>query len=347
MAYAQATLTSANASHDFAAVLDGLLIAAGWSVVETLTVGGTVQNKIYKSAGASNLCGYDWYLAVCSTNTGSANYLEVWASEAYNSGTHIMSSICGGPQAPGVPLGSSIAGSTFSNTVNGDASGATLNMSTKSLSPVRTSITTYSFGTNTANTVPGFSTLLPSSAFAYWMSVSLDRVGLFTSLASGAVAQHAVYSTVAFDSVYKADARFKDTSIVCWQDFNSSTASAGFLISSGLIAASAPSSGNYTGSHFNFSQPFGSKLPILADTFDVAYAWAPHIYVDAINGGGVPPFPGTVFSGGIHAGAVPDFYLVYGGSVGDTVTVGGATFVLCPLLAQSGTDPITLALPTV
>lgn len=321
MAYAQATLTSANAASDLATVLDGLFTTAGWATVETLTPSGNYRNRIYKSPAASNLCGYDWYAVMCWTTLGTENYVEVWAAQAYDTGTKILSGILGADFSE-TPNPSYIRAN---QPTTGYFSESTFDLSSKTVSSSKSSIQVR-VGTTPQNLSPGFQTLVPSSAFAYWMSVTLDHIGLFTSVATNA--QNAVYSTLKVAADYVASTLYNPAPIVGW-DANT------FLVSSGLYGVPLATN-QYRATHVEFSGTFGAKLPTLADEYYDAYAWKPNIYVGLLAGGtGGYPFQNTSLFGGVLMGAVPDIYLVWGGSIGDTVTIASGTYVLTGPLATN------------
>lgn len=326
MAYAQATLTSPDAANAFVVVLDGLLTTAGWTTVETLTPSGNYRNRTYKSPGTTNLCHYDWYLTVCWTTTGTENYVEVWAGRAYAAG--ILSGISGGPQAQTSVDG--LVGLNSTQPVTGDYLLTTLNMNTHIVSPTMTPCTYFQRATG-LQTNPGFQTLIPSSAFAYWMSVTLDHVALFTTVAVNR--QSVVYSSLALDAAYGASALYNHQPIASWTDTQ-------FALSSSLIGVTiTPSPFAYRGVHAAFSGTFGAKLPALSDQYFGAFAWRPYIYLDALSGSnGTPAYQNTAITGGVYVGYAPDIYMVYGGSIGDTVTIDGATYVLTGTFVLTNND---------
>lgn len=316
MAYAQATLTNANSANTFVGVLDGLLTTAGWSTVETLTPSGTLRNRVYKSSGLTNQCGYDWYLVVRWDTVGSEKMVEVWAAEAYNDTTHVVSGMTCAMMGANGDL------NTFRSTqpTTGYFTDATINLNTVGVTPAKTYVVTYKGAKNiTEQAAPGFQTLTPSSAFAYWMSVTLDHVALFTTVVGG---QNAVIATLDLEADYTSDTNFSHTPIISWDDAN-------FTLSSGLLGIDMINNSTYRSVHASYSGTFGAKLPALTDTYYDAYACKPEIYFDMIFGqGGTPSFEATALVGGVVAGAVIDFYVVYGGAIGDTVTIAGATYVL-------------------
>lgn len=344
MPYAQDTITSANAADDFVDVLDGLLLAAGWTVVETLTPSGDFRNRVYQSSGLSNLCGYDWYLAVMWTVIGTENYVRVIPFEEYNAGTHVATKF---PAVfSEIPSSSSSPGGYKSARADGSITSTSLNLST---TPVSTSMFTvsanYGSSSNQYNAAgPGFQTLIPSSAFGYWMSVTLDHVALWTTVATNY--QNAVISTLVLDSTYEAYGLFSDSPIVCWTSGSGTGTSGYFQLSSHLAAGINPTTSSYVALGVTFSGVFGAKLPALSDTYLDAFAWQPYVYLSYMTQGSTNPTPTTQIAGLIAVGQVPDFLMVWGGSVGDTVEVDSATYVLTGALCSNFSSDIrpTLAL---
>ena len=329
MAYAQDTITSANAANDFVNVLDGLLTTAGWTTVETLTPSGNFRNRVYLSPGTSNLCGYDWYIGVSWTTVGTENFVRVIGFEDYNAGTHVASGLCGARFDQNAPNSSYVTGRDST----GYTSTTTINMSTATI--LTTTVTLlYLSGSSTSQyaTIPGFQTLIPSSAFGYWMSVTLDHVALWTTVATNV--NHAVISSLIMDDDYVASGLFDVHPVVAFT-------SQSFEMSSHIIGI-APTTTAYTAVSASYSKAYGAKLPALSDTYLDAFAWQPYVYLDWMQQGSANPTPGTQINGMIVVGQIPDYLLVWGGSIGDTVTVDSATYVLSPQLGGS-----TNAQPTV
>jgi hypothetical protein len=159
------------------------------------------------------------------------------------------------------------------------------------------------------------------------MSVTLDHVGIFTTVAVNA--QNAVYSTLDMDAAYVASGLYDPTPIIGWDIDN-------FLMSSSLYGV--PTSNNeFRGIHATFSGVYGSKLPALSDEYYDAYAWRPNVYLDYMNGGtaGANPFQNSAITGEVLVGTALDIYLVWGGSIGDTVTIDAATYVLTGPMANT------------
>lgn len=323
MAYAQNTLTSPNAANDFATVVAGLLIGSGWTLVETLTPSGNYRNSIYKSPAASNLCGYDWYIALRWTTVGTENYVQVIPAQAYDSGTKLLSGICGAGFPTATP---NIVYSSEPTT--GYTSSTTLNMATLTVSPAPTTITQRQ-KSSTTTTTPGFQTLIPSSAFAYWMSITLDHVAIWTTVSVNS--QDCVMSTLNVDPAYVAEGIYNENPIVSWD-------STFFRMSSHLLGVAITST-TYVAAHANYSGVYGAKLPFLVDTYLDAYAWAPEIYLDYLSLGPSNPIGGTQLVGMAHVGTCPDILMVWGGSIGDTIEVSGSTYVLSnPMTSNTSSE---------
>lgn len=337
MAYAQDTITAVNAANDLVTVLDGLLIEAGWTVVETLTPSGNFRNRVYQSSGASNLCGYTWYLLVSWTTIGTENYVHVLGAEAYVSGTHIATGLCG---APFSNWGSSTPASYKTNRpTTGYYSNTTRNMATFTTSPTIQTISTLEGSSSSQynNGNPGFQTLIPSSAFAYWASVTLDHVAIWTTVNTNA--QHGIVSTLILDDDYEANALYNHTPLVGW--YGGPSGNGRHLQMSSSLLGLNPTTTEYVATGVTFSQVYGAKLPALADAyFEDAYAWMPYVYLNYMTQGSANVVPlGGQLAGQMVVGRVPDFFLVWGGTIGDTVTIDAATYVLSdPLLTSWSTD---------
>lgn len=328
MAYAQDTITSANAANDLATVLDGLFVAAGWETVETLTPSGNFRNRIYRSPGTTNLCGYDWYVAMMWTTIGTENYVRVIPFENYDGVTKIAS---GFPVVfSETPDSGSTPGGYKSARANGLLSSSTLNLST-----VPTGLTVYTVSSNYGsssnqynNAGPGFQTLIPSSAFGYWASITLDHVAIWTTVAANR--QSAVFSSIILDPYYEGLGLFSDSPIVGWTEGTGTGTSGYFQLSSHLAVGINPTTTEYVAIGATFSNVYGAKLPALSDTYLDAFAWQPLIYLSYMTqgSGAANPTPTTALLGQIVVGQVPDFLMVWGGSIGDTVEVELATYVL-------------------
>lgn len=338
MAYAQDTITSANAANDFATIVKGLLVEAGWTLVEENTPSGNFRNAIYKSDGLLNECGYDWYVAVMYTTLGTENFVRVLPFENYDSVSNIAS---GFPVAFDVdPTGGGSPGGYSSARLNGLLSSTTLNMATTPVGLTAFTVTKHTGSSSQSynNAGPGFQTLIPSSAFGYWASVTLDHVALWTTIAANV--QSAVMSTIILDPDYVAAGLFSDSPIVCWTGHAVGSNLTGyFQCSSHLAVGIDPTTTAYVALGMTFSNVYGSKLPALSDTYLDAFAWQPYIYISYMIQGSTNPTPTTALRGQIVVGRVPDFLMVWGGAIGDTVEVELATYVLTgPMLTQFPTD---------
>lgn len=328
MAYAQDTIISANAANVFANVLTGLLVEAGWTLVETLSPSGTFTptTKVYKSAAADNQCGYDWYLAIMYKQTGTEAQVRILGGGAYDTGTKIMSQI----PADTVPISVS-SGRQYSEPVTGDLwGGYNVNVATNTSATVTSSRSGAS-----AQNWPFFSIVVPSSAFGYWMSVTLDHVAIFTTIPGSYVV-----GTLDVDPDYAAlnSAGFGNgvavNPLVAYvQNSNPSTTQFTGISALAKGVAGTPSNTNQLSPRARRAGPYGSLLPAITGPYLPAYAWRDAWYLASIDyqgksSGGSPAFEDTALGGGIHIGDSIDWYMVYGGSIGDTVEIGGATYVL-------------------
>lgn len=324
MSYGQDTITSANASNVFALALDALMIAAGWTVVETLTPSTTYQTKVYKSAGTLNAAGYDWYTALMWNTVGTEQQVQIISGAAYNATTHVLSQI---PMSYWSINGTSI-GNNYGLEVTGDLwGGYNVNVPTN-------------LATQASSDRPGsvlrdknwFSTITPSSAFAYWMSVTLDHVSVYTTISS-TNPQYFFASTLDVDPTWSSRPFPVATNpIICYSKV------------SGISASMISPSGTQ---HINPSNAsalnVGTALPTLAGTYLPTYAWRDVWYLKSVASsyapGGDPTWDNPQLGDGMTIGKGIDWYRVYGGSLGDTVEISGATYVLSGRMVGN-TDPL-------
>lgn len=317
MAYAQNTIIDANAANIFAGVLDGLMIDAGWTVVETLTPSTTFHTTVYKSAGGSNVAGYDWYIALMWNAIGTEQQVEIIAGNGYDISTHTLKGIGGkntsqNPNASGQRY-NEVDGSHFSPYV--------VNVATNT-------ITTFSTHGGSQQK-PWFAVVVPSSAFGYWMSVTLDHVGVYTTIPGFFFA-----STLAMDSTYTALGFVMVNPII---SAASGPGSVGDLGPSGAIFGQGQSNfgTDWIQDDTRVSAMVGSPLPILTGHYLPAYAWRGAWYLSGGNGGSTtssPSWDSPAFGDGFHIGDAIDYYQVNRGNLGDTVEILGSTYVLSGLI---------------
>lgn len=335
MAYKQDTIISANAANVFANVLTGLLVDAGWTLVETLSPAGTFTptTKVYKSSGGSNQCGYDWYLAVMYKQTGTEAQVRIIGGGAYDTSTKIISQI----PANTVPVDTG-SNRQYAEAVTGDMwGGYNVNVATNtntSVSSNRSAAPSQAW--------PFFSVIVPSSAFGYWMSVTLDHVAIFTTIPASYVV-----GTLNIDPAYSAlnAASFGNgvaTNPVVGYTQNAAPVIAQFSGISATVKGvpGTPSSANQISPRARRAGPYGSLLPAITGNYLPAYAWRDAWYLASLDylgksAGGSPVWDDTGLGGGIHIGDSIDWYMVYGGSIGDTVEIAGATYVLSGLITGS------------
>lgn len=328
MAYAQDTINDVNAANVLALVLDGLLIDAGWTVVETLTPAGTntPNTKVYLSDSAINQCGYDWYVALMWKGVGTEAQVEVIAGGAYDIGTHRISQMPNGLSPRNVP-----GFNGWSEAVTGDNWGyKDVNVATG----VGTTATSTHSGA-TSQTKPWFATVVPSSAFAYWASITLDHVSIYTTIlpANG--------SPWMFAATLDVDVDWAALGFPVAVNPVIGYTSVGAGISAAVIGTGSTIA-DYRRPLARYARDVGSPLPILSGTFLPAYAWRDTWYLDTLEGAG-SGFDGPVFGDGFHIGDGIDFYRVYGGSLGDTVEIAAATYVLSGLITASGSLGVYIA----
>ena len=305
MAYSQNTITDVNAPNVLVGILNGLLLAEGWTVVEALTPSTTFKTTVYKSAAADNQCGYDWYVAIMWNSVGTEQQMEILAGSDYNAGTHTLSGIAG-----------SLAG-TGSSPGYSDALG--YHFSTRNVN-VATNVTTTISSHSWSYAKPWFANIVPSSAFAYWASVTPDHLALYTTIGAGGGTPSFIVGTldVAAD----------------WGD-HGFTVHETPVINFGVVAgisSSVPGTGTSNSDFRNpgvsYTSPIGALLPALSNFYQPAYAWKPDFYLSGLVGAGPAWTTPVGFGDGYLIGSVIDFYIVFGGSIGDTVTIDGATYVI-------------------
>lgn len=322
MAYGQNTITSPNAANDLALVLDGLLIAAGWTVVESLTPSGTYRAKVYKSAGTLNAAGYDWYTALKWNSIGTEQQMELICGGAYDVALHQIQ------QPAGMDSGTGAGSNIYAETITGALSGP---YSINTATDLSTTYNSHGQG----NIKTWWANIVPSSAFAYWASVTLDHVSLFTTiivLSSGTA--HYLAATLDVAASWLAQPYPIATNPVVSYSKQKSGMSATLIgVTPGSINPRNTPTSN-----------IGVALPILDGEYLPAYAWRDAWYSTGVTAiaAAIPPFDYPAMGDGIHIGDAIDYYRVYSGSIGDTVTIGGATYVLSGVV-KPATVPVTNA----
>jgi hypothetical protein len=325
MSYAQDTIVSANAADAFAGVLDGLLLDAGWTVVEALSPGAsTWRTKVYKSDGGDNTAGYDWYLAVKWNTLGTEQQVEVIAGAAYDTGTHSLGQVVSSTMVPNNGVESSTG--AYMGPVN-----------------VNTQTNTTFTTTNHGQVIqkPWFASIVPSSAFGYWMSVTLDHVAIYTTIPgwfhAATLAVDPAWAAQPFDTSVNPIIGAAGNGIAPPNNYFGDGISANMIVNG--VAGFQPIAFR--------THPIGSKLPIISGNYLPSYAWRAAYYLKAATGSagtGTPPWDSPTFGDGFHIGDIIDFYYVYGGSIGDTVEIDGATYVLSGQVPTSdGDNPTYIA----
>ena len=316
MAYAQATITSADAANDLVTVIQGLLTDAGWTLEDTFTPSGTFRVQVWKSDGSLNQAGYDWYLTIKWNTVGTEQNVEIIGGAYYNSA---------GPTFGMVPARAGASGSGISSNVNysepdGDMWGKfSINSATGT-----TKTGAPPHGGQGATIRPWFCDIVPSSAFAYWCSVTLDHFGIFTTINSSA---YYIVGTLDVNPDYvnlgyvASNPLYSLNQSLIWQD--------GIHGVSATVFGTGTTSADYRNPVTSHSGSWGVALPSITCEYLDAYAWRPAVYLSGLGGnGGSPAFDGPSFSDRILIGEAIDFYEVRAGSIGDTVTIDGGTYVI-------------------
>lgn len=328
MTYSQNTIIDVNAANVLAGIMDGLLTNAGWQTVETIVPAGTTpdgiyRNRIYKSPGSSNACGYDWYVAMLWNTVGTEQRFQLIPFGAYDTtgGNKRARQIAAFATATGGN------GNPGYNETDGAQSGY-IDLT----QPTTTDSSYYSHGVNYQQ--QWFNAIVPSSAFGYWASVTKDHVALFTTIGTGGNTANAFMGSLNRDATYTPGLSFVAPNPIV----NIGNSDWGI---SALVLGQGTSYSTYRRSTMKPAKGVGAPLPILDGAYLDAYAFRPAFYLTAVSGaGGTPPWDNPAFGDGFHIGDVIDAYQVFGGSLGDTVTILGQTYVLAPFYYA---DNVTMA----
>lgn len=161
MTYITNTLTDSNAPATLYAAMATALTTEGFTLVDTNVI-STRTHKIWKCAAASNPANVDWYLDIAYTTTG-AGTLGLYPMEFYDPATDLAY------RAPFFGSSNTAAESTYYSR-NG-ASGFTLESANLAI---------YA-GATTGSASANRDLSIPATTFGYWCSISPKRVALFTS----------------------------------------------------------------------------------------------------------------------------------------------------------------------
>jgi hypothetical protein len=325
MAYAQDTILDVNAANVLAGELDTLLLAAGWSIVEELIPSTTFHSKIYLSDGGDNACGYDWYICVRWNAVGTESYFEIIPMGAYDTGTKLGSQIACSMSGTGSTAGSA---SEYNEPVTGAHCGS-LSMNTA------TSATSTWTSHGTSINKDWFYAIVPSSAFGFWASVTLDHVYLATT-----ITPTLNYVNVAFCAfTVDLSAEWIANPIAAQNPI--AMVSRGSGVSVSIIGTGTTDNDHRDATVAGLAEVYGVALPSLTSDILPAYAWRPTLFWSSIDYDALEPVVG-VGSGTRQfvIGEAIDVYFTHEGSIGDTVTIDAATYVL------SGNFNTSLTLPS-
>lgn len=179
MSYTFFDVNSANPAADLYGVtvgnsgavgIAGLLTAAGFTLVDTVTI-STRTHKVWKSPAGSNAAGLDWYLDVAYTTTGAGS-IWFFPFENYNASTHVATR--GAIQ----DSSTTVDATTFSR--NGSTTAA-LESATGGMHPAS--------ATSNMNLVTQTSTLFRAN-----VSVTADRVIAYSRASTGRVHYCGLYT---------------------------------------------------------------------------------------------------------------------------------------------------------
>ena len=321
MAYAQNTIISANAANAYVTVLQGLLTTAGFTLEDSGTPSGTYRFQVWKSSGLLNQAGYDWFLSIQWNTVGTEQTVDIIGGAAYDSVNKRISQIPGRMTPPSLATGNQ----NYAEPVTGDMWGwVAVNLAT-SAAPT---VSTGSHGGMSLQSKPYHSTIVPSSAFAYWMSVTLDHVALFTTISN----TYVVNTLDVAASWTGAGFPVKSNPLVALISQANGGGQGGTTegLSAGLVGTGITST-NFVRPEYRGNANIGAPLPILDGNYLDAYAWRRAYFLSSVLGAGsanTPLWDNPRFGDGWHIGDSIDVYNVNGGAVGDTVVIDGATYVL-------------------
>jgi hypothetical protein len=160
MTFITNTITNANPGPTLYTPIETAMLADGWTLVDTVTIGGNTH-KVLKSAAAGNVQGLDWYLDINFPTTGTTGGIRFCPFETYDAAAHT---------AGGGPFWQS---STTIDATNYNRFGTTKS----------------ALETNWANVASnGLSTALSTAAFTYRISVTRNRIIVLLDNVPGAIA---------------------------------------------------------------------------------------------------------------------------------------------------------------
>lgn len=344
MSYASGTINSATPVAQFKAAVAALFTASGWTLAGSGTTASATYNyEVYKSAGGSNQCGYDWHVAIIWKEAG---YFFLVAGDSYNPTTTELGAalVSGGQSMPSSkrPLG-------LFSAYNAGSSGLYPRIASFKISDcVASELNTGRVVSNTGFITGGMRFTPPAStAFGYWISVTKDHVVYGTTVAQGVGAAW----TVALDAEYAAITMSKSTTpvFVVGTGYAENSLVApmdqGNILFSGALQLTT-SSADARGVNMRLASQKGPTLPTLTSDLGVATASRPIVMMSQPIK--VPYSAGatdtTAFGGDwvdhIVVGRGIDLYRVRGGSIGDTVTIGSDQYVII-----TGFNEFTAAIP--
>jgi hypothetical protein len=161
MTFITSSITNANPGPTLYTAIETAALALGFTLDDTVVIGGNTH-KLLKSAAAGNTYGLDWWLDINYPTTGTTGGIRFAPFEGYTAATDV------GLRGPYSANASTIDATTYS----------------------RFGATTSALETNWANSASfsALSTALTTSAFAYYVSITRDRIIVGLSNVPGSLA---------------------------------------------------------------------------------------------------------------------------------------------------------------
>lgn len=176
------TLTDGNAASVLAGSIDTALIANGYVLVDTVVI-TTLTHKVYKNPASNNVSGLDWFVVISYPTTGVGN-IDIIPMEYYDPATHLAYRVVNSES-------SSALETTYYSKYG--ATGYALNAAQLAIKPGASN----NFYLSTAAT-----------SFAYWISITKDRILGMTSQINNKVLYVGVYTPDSEYSSYCGSALF-------------------------------------------------------------------------------------------------------------------------------------------
>lgn len=200
MAFISGPMTNSNPGLALWTLIDAQMIAIGWTLDDTVTIGSNIH-KVYKSAAAGNSFGKDWWMDIKYQATGVTNGISFMPMESYNNSTHLAF------RATYAVNAASGIETTYYSRFGATGSALETNWTTAAVMTTVTTATTYAFsitrdfiigclGSYTGGVFAGFYT--PTADYSSFVGADLFTLGTFSfsSLQTAANSQGASFTRV-------------------------------------------------------------------------------------------------------------------------------------------------------